>query len=244
MEIHGKTALVTGGAKRIGRAIALALAQEGMNLILHYHHSSREARGTQAEAERLGVRVHLIRANLEKLGEVNQLARKAFRIAPRIHLLVNNAAVFYKTPFGKIREKDWDYFFDINLKAPFFLAQRIGLEMFRQKEGKIINLVDWTAFRPYAGYLPYCASKAGLVAVTESLAKILAPHVQVNAIAPGPILPAAGSTPKENRKVVQRTPLKRFGEPEDIAEAVRFLVKVTDFVTGAVLPVDGGNLIA
>lgn len=244
MEICGKTALVTGAAKRIGRAIALALASEGMNLILHYHRSAREARQTQKEAERLGVCVHLIQADLGKFSGINRLIRESFRLSSRIHVLINSAAVFYKTPLGRVREKDWDEFFGVNLKAPFFLAQAVGLRMVRQKEGKIINLADWTAFRPYTQYLPYCVSKAGLVSVTQGLAKVLAPYVQVNAIAPGPILPAKGVSAKENQNVIRRTPLKRFGEPGDIVEAVRFLVKSTDFVTGTVLPVDGGNLIA
>lgn len=243
MEIQGKTALITGAAKRIGRAIALLLASEGVNLLLHYRRSRREALETQKEAERLSVRVRLIQADLAKFSGVRRLLREAYRQTPQIHLLINNASVFYKTPLGRVREKEWDEFFDVNLKAPFFLAQEIGLRMFRQKEGKIINLADWTAFRPYSQYLPYCASKAGLVALTQGLAKILAPYVQVNAIAPGPILPAAGTTKKEERKVLRRTPLKRYGEPSDIAEAVRFLVQSSDFVTGAVLPVDGGNLI-
>lgn len=244
MEIQGKTALVTGAAKRIGRSIALMLAGEGMNLLLHYHRSLAEVRETQRSAERLGVRVRLLRADLENFSEVRRLLRDAFRQSPRIHLLVNNASVFRSTPLGQIREKEWDQFLKVNLKAPFFLAQTLGLRMFRQKEGKIINLADWTAFRPYPHYLPYCVSKAGLVAVTQGLAKALAPYVQVNAIAPGPILPAKGSTREQNRKILKRTPLKRFGEPGDIAEAVRFLVKSTDFITGTVLPVEGGNLIA
>ncbi len=244
MEIQGKTALVTGAAKRIGRAIALTLASEGMNLLLHYRRSLKEIRETAKAAERLGVRVHLLRANLEKFTEINRLIREAFRRSPQIHLLVNSAAIFYPTPLGRVREKDWDEFLNVNLKAPFFLSQAVGIKMLRQKEGKIINLVDWTAFRPYTNYLPYCISKAGLVAVTQGLAKALAPHVQVNAIAPGPILPPAGATAKQNKIVIKRTPLKRFGEPSDIAEAVRYLVKSADFVTGAVLPVDGGNLVA
>lgn len=244
MEIQGKTALVTGAAKRIGRSIALMLAGEGMNLLLHYRRSLVEVRETQRSAERLGVRVHLLKADLENFSQLRRLIREAFRASPRIHLLVNNASVFHPTPLGRISEKEWDQFFKVNLKAPFFLAQALGLRMFRQKEGKMINLADWTAFRPYTHYLPYCVSKAGLVAVTQGLAKALAPHVQVNAIAPGPILPAEGSTREQNRKILRRTPLKRFGEPGDIAEAVRFLVKSADFVTGTVLPVDGGNLIA
>lgn len=244
MEIQGKTALVTGAAKRIGRSIALMLAEEGMNLLLHYHRSLGEVRETQRGAERLGVRVHLLKANLENFSHLRRLICEAFRISPRIHLLVNNASIFHPTPLGRIREKDWDSFLAVNLKAPFFLAQAFGLRMVQQKEGKIINLVDWTAFRPYTRYLPYCVSKSGLVAATRGLAKALAPHVQVNAIAPGPILPAKGSSREQNRKILKRTPLKRFGEPGDIAEAVRFLVKTTDFLTGVVLPVDGGNLIA
>lgn len=244
MEIQGKTALVTGAAKRIGRAIALMLAGEGMNLILHYRHSYREACETAEAARRSGGRVHLVRADLENFSEINSLIRKSFRISPRIHLLVNNASLFYPVPFGRIGEKEWNQFFDVNLKAPFFLAQALGLRMVRQKEGKIINLVDWAAAHPAPPYLPYGASKAALAAVTQGLAKALAPYVQVNAIAPGPILPARGSSAEENRKILKRTPLKRFGSPQDIAEAVRFLVKSTDFITGALLPVDGGNLIA
>ncbi|MBI4115104.1 MAG: SDR family oxidoreductase [Candidatus Omnitrophica bacterium] len=244
MEIQGKTALITGGAKRIGRSIALTLAGEGMNLLLHYHHSLKDAHETQKAAERLGARVHLLKADLGKSSDVHKLIREAYRHFPKVHVLVNNASIFYKTPLGKVKEKDWDTFFAINLKAPFFLAQAIGLKMFRQKEGKIINLIDWTAFRPYSRYLPYCASKAGLAAVTQGLAKILAPYVQVNGIAPGPILPSRDATFQENKRIIKRTPLKRFGDPGDIAEAVRFLVKATDFVTGAIFPIDGGNLIA
>lgn len=250
MEIQGKTALVTGGAKRIGKAISLALAAEGMNLLLHYRSSLKEAKETKEAAERMGVSVHLLKADLEKFSGVQGLIRQAYLVSPQIHLLVNNASIFYKTPLGNVRERDWNHFFDVNLKAPFFLSQAVGLRMLQQKSGKIINLIDWSAFRPYTKHIPYCASKAGLVAVTQGLAKALAPYVQVNGIAPGPILAAKrgtarrAPTPEENRRVIQRTPLKRFGEPGDIAEAVRFLVKSTDFITGAILPVDGGNLVA
>lgn len=244
MEIQGKTALVTGGAKRIGRAIALILAQEGMNLVLHYQSSYAQAYQTRKEAEEWGVSAELVQADLAHLSGVRHLIRQAYQKSSRIHVLVNNASIFYRTPLGHVQEKDWDAFFDINLKAPFFLTQAFGGRMCRQKEGKIINLIDWSAYRPYTQYLPYAASKAGLIAVTQGMAKAFAPHVQVNGIAPGPILPARGSRPEDNRRITSRTPLKRFGDPRDIAETVRFLVKSTDFVTGAVIPVDGGNLIA
>ncbi len=242
MEIQGKTALITGCAKRIGRALALGLAAEGMNLILHYHHSRGEAKQTLKMVERLGVKAYLLQADLGKFSELRRFTRQALD-KRKIHLLINNASVFYPTPLGKVREKDWDSFFNLHAKAPFFLSQEIGLAMRRQKEGKIINILDWIAFRPRTDFIPYCASKAALSSLTEGLAKALAPHVQVNAIAPGPILPASFSTAEKNRKVIQRTPLKRFGDPADIVEAVRFLVKSTDFVTGTVLPVDGGNLV-
>ncbi len=244
MEIQGKTALITGAAKRIGRTVALALAEEGMDLLLHYHRSEREARQTQKEAECRGVHVDLLKADLSRFTDVQKLIRSAFRQSPRISVLINNASIFYRTPLGRVREKDWDSFFDVNLKASFFLAEAIGRRMVSQGEGKIINLIDWTAFHPHPDYLPYAASKAGLVALTQGLARALAPRVQVNGIAPGPILPAQGAKPIDNRKIIQRTPLKRFGDPRDIAEAVRFFVQSTDFVTGAVIPVDGGNLIA
>lgn len=244
MEIQGKTALITGAAKRIGRAIALLLAEEGMDLLLHYHRSKREALRTRKEAEDRGVRVELFQADLNQFSEVRGLIRSVFRSNRRISVLINNASIFYKTPPGRIPEKDWDSFFNVNLKAPFFLAEAAGFHMARRREGKIINLIDWTAFHPHPDYLPYAASKAALAAVTQGLARAFAPHIQVNGIAAGPVLPARGSKPKDLRKIITRTPLKRFGEPRDIAETVRFLVKATDFITGAVIPVDGGNLIA
>lgn len=243
MELRGKTALVTGAAKRIGRSIALLLAQEGMHLLLHYHHSRREIENTRKSVEAHGVRADLLRADLGNFSEVKTLIRKAFKISPQISVLINNASIFYRTPVGKIREQDWDDFFSVNLKTPFFLAEAVGLRMARRKEGKIINLIDWTAFRPRADFIPYCASKAGLVAVTQGLALALAPHVQVNGIAPGPILPPDKGAQTEQAKVIRRTPLKRYGDPGDIVEAVRFLVQSTDYVTGTILPVDGGNLV-
>lgn len=244
MHLHGKTALITGAARRIGQAIALDLARQGMNLILHYRGSRKEAQETAEKAAAHGVKAYLIQADLRSLMEVRKLARQAFQRSPQIHVLINNASVFYKTPLGKVREKDWDELMDVNLRAPFFLSEAVGLRMVRQKQGKIINLTDWTAFRPREDYIPYCASKAGLVAVTLGLAKKLAPYVQVNGIAPGPILPPEGVASKDQPEVIRLTPLRRYGSPGDITAAIRFLIRETDFVTGIVLPVDGGNLAA
>ena len=250
MELRGKIVLITGAAKRIGREIALTLASQGASIILHYNRSSREASRLKKEIEDLGEKAFTLQADFSagKKSVSRTLVsfiHKIYRTVPRVDVLVNNAAIFYPTPAGRVREADWDDFMTVNLKVPFFLAQELGRRMVKQKSGKIINLADWTGVRPRPGYLAYCVAKAGLIAVTSGLAKAFAPHVQVNSVAPGPILPPAGELTKTAKKtIIHRTPLKRFGAPSDIAKAVRFLIEDGDFITGALLPVDGGNLIA
>ncbi|TMB12430.1 MAG: SDR family oxidoreductase, partial [Deltaproteobacteria bacterium] len=138
----------------------------------------------------------------------------------------------------------WDASLDVNLKAPFLLAWHLGRAMRTRGRGRIVNLADWAGERPYADYLPYCVSKAGVVSLTKALAKALAPAVQVNAVAPGPVMPPEDLTPSEREAIVRATPLRRFGTPEDVARCVRFLVEEADFTTGAVYLVDGGRLIA
>lgn len=249
MKLVGKVALVTGASKRIGREIALTLAERGVSLILHYRKSRREAENLCEEIRDRGSEAVLIQADFGHSrrplqARIRRFVREACRKAGRIDILVNNASVFYPTPFEQITEKAWDDFFTVNLKAPFFLSREIGLGMVRRKAGKIVNLVDASAFRPHPKYLPYALSKVGLAAATEGLAKALAPRVQVLSIAPGPILPARGSTHRQNDIIARKTLLKRFGHPRDIARTVRFFVEDTDYITGAVLPVDGGAFIA
>ena len=248
MELQGKVALITGAARRIGREIARTLAGRGVSVLIHYHRSAKEALALQKEIEMLGPRAFLVSADLAKtkglLAEIKRLHQQVKRVVPRVDILINNAAIFYPTPFGKISEKDWDAFLTVNLKAPFFLAQEIGAQMLKHKSGKIINLVDWVGFRPYSHYLPYSIAKAGLVAATKGLAKVLAPEVQVLGIAPGPILAAKGMSARQKLAATKRTLLKRFGDPSDIAAAVLFLLEDTDFMTGAVIPVEGGSLVA
>lgn len=248
MNLQGKNVLITGAARRIGKAIALCLAARGARILLHYHQSQKEAVRLRDEIESLGGEALLFKAGFsggpKTLPAVKKFAAEIYKKAGRVDVLVNNASIYYPTPLGKITEKDWDNFLGINLKVPFFLSQEIGIRMVKQKSGKIINLVDWMALRPSENYLPYCISKAGLAAATKGLAKALAPHVQVVSIAPGPILPPPGITATRKNKVIARTPLKKFGTPEDIAAAVRFVVEDTDYITGAFIPVDGGNLIA
>lgn len=237
--------MITGAAVRIGREIALTLASRGASIVIHYHDSAKPARQLAQEIEMLGARAFLISADFShRVGalvpSLQEFVRNVERAAGKIDVLINNAAIFYPTPFGKIVEKDWDAFLTTNLKAPFFIAQEFGKKMAARKSGKIVNLVDWTALRPAANYLPYAISKAGLWAATTGLAKALAPHVQVAGIAPGPILPAKGSSAKEQKQVASKTLLKRFGHPREIAQAIRFFIEDTDFVTGAMIPVEGG----
>lgn len=247
MNLQGKKVLITGAAKRIGREIALALSAGGACILAHYRHSKKEAAGLQKEIEENGGRAFLFQADFSANpleSKIRGFVKEIYKKAGEVDVLVNNASAFYPAPFGKIKEKQWDEFLTANLKAPFFLSQEIGIRMLKQKSGKIINLLDWTAERPYTDYLPYCISKGGLLTATRGLAKALAPHVQVVGIEPGPILPAAGMNRKKQNKAVQKTLLKRFGHPRDIAETVRFFIEGTDFITGACLPVDGGAMLA
>lgn len=247
MELQGKTVLITGAAKRIGREIALNLAARGARIVIHYRRSRREALALRSEIFAKGGDAMLFQADFSASGlqpKIRRFIKEVYAKAGSLDVLINNASDFYPTPFGKITEKVWDDLFASNLKAPFFLAQEIGMRMLKQKSGKIINLLDWTAERPHPDYLPYCIAKGGLLTATRGLAKALAPHVQVAGIEPGPILPPPGTPASKKNKAAQKTLLKRFGHPRDIAEAVRFFVESTDFVTGVCLPVDGGAMLA
>lgn len=245
MKLKGKTAFVTGAAKRVGREIALGLADRGANIVVHYNTSAADARRTVAEIKARGVDAIAVKANQAKAAEVRAAVAKALKHFGLVEILVNSAAVYRKTPFDKLGEKDWDYHIDANLKGPFLLALELGRHMKRRGiAGKIINFADWAAIRPYANYLPYCVSKAGVICLTRSLAKALGPKIQVNAIAPGPVLLPPDFSAKERREVIKATLVKRIGSPQDIVNAVIFLIEGSDFITGHTLVVDGGRLIA
>ena len=240
MDIEGKVALVTGGAKRVGRSIALALAERGAELVLHYHGSDCEAQEVLALLKRAGGKPVAVQGDVSVTADVDRIVETAMQAFGRIEILVNNAAIFYRTPFEELTEADWDRFLDVNLKGPFLLCRKIGAIMLRQGQGKIINLADVAGQKVWAEYLPYSVSKAGVIAFTAGLAKALAPHVQVNAIAPGTVLLPDGTSPEERERAVRRVPLGRLGSPEDIARAVVYLIE-SDFVTGEVLRIDGGQ---
>jgi NAD(P)-dependent dehydrogenase (short-subunit alcohol dehydrogenase family) len=240
MEIEGKVALVTGAAKRVGRSIALALAERGAELVVHYRDSEREAHEVLAQAKRYGGKPVAVRADLASSADLAEMVETAMRAFGRIEILVNSAAVFYRTPFASLTEADWDRFLTVNLKAPFLLCRQIGEIMRRQGRGKIVNLADIAGSKVWAEFIPYAVSKAGLLALTAGLAKALAPAVQVNAIAPGTVLLPEESTPEEREQALRRVPLKRLGSPEDVVRGVLYLIE-SDFVTGEVLNVDGGQ---
>lgn len=241
MDISGKTILITGAAVRVGRAISLELASAGAQLFCHFHSSSDAAESLASDLSARNCTYHIIQADLRKITHTNRLVEKAVERFGRVDVLINNAAVFYRTPLESVTEEDWDTFFDLNLKSAFFLARAAGLHMRKQGGGKIINIGDAAASSPFPAYLPYTLTKAGIVAMTRGLAKALAPEVQVNCINPGPVMMPQNQDETERRFALQQTLLKREGEARDVARAVRFLIEGSDFITGAVLPVDGGR---
>jgi NAD(P)-dependent dehydrogenase (short-subunit alcohol dehydrogenase family) len=244
MELKGKVALVTGSAKRVGRAIAAALAERGASVAIHYRSSKDEADQLARELSGSGVRAQAFHADLEKVHEIEAMTQEVLRVFGRIDVLVNSASVFYRKPIEEVTEYDWDRNLNTNLKAPFFLSKFAGLAMRRQGAGKIVNIGDWAAVRPYKNYLPYTVSKSGLVGLTRALAKALAPEVQVNCVALGPVLPPNEYDEKEVETLIKGTLVNRLGSPEDVARAVLFLCEGTDFATGSTLMLDGGRLLA
>jgi NAD(P)-dependent dehydrogenase (short-subunit alcohol dehydrogenase family) len=244
VELRGRWALVTGAAKRVGRVIALELARHGANVVVHYNSSAADADATVRELTGLGVEAFALAADLGKTAEVERLAADAETRSGGVSVLVNSASNYLRVPFDDLTEAAWDASLDVNLKAPFLLGWHLGRAMRARGDGRIVNIADWAGERPYSDYLPYCVSKAGVICLTKALAKALAPEVQVNAVAPGPVLLPEDMTDAERAAVVRATPLKRIGKPEDVAACVRFLVTEANFSTGAIYHVDGGRLIA
>ena len=241
MKLDGRVALVTGAARRLGRAIAEGLAARGARVAVHYGRSADEAAAVVAGIRAAGGDAAAFAADLAVTAEVERLADTVSAQLGQVDVLVNSASVFYRTPIDTVGVDEWQENLAVNLTAPYVLSLRLGRAMRARGAGKIVNIGDADAERPYRDYVPYAVSKAGLVALTRGLAKALAPEVQVNCVAPGPILMPAGSDEEERARILARTPLRRFGDPDDIVAAVLFLVEQGDFITGATLPVDGGR---
>jgi len=230
----GKVVLVTGAARRIGRAIALRLAAEGARVAIHYQRSESEARRT---AEDCGG-AELFGANLESVAEIAGMFAAVHSRMGRLDALVNNAARFNHIDPLEITEGDWDFIHSVNLKAVFFCCQQGARLMLPAGGGRIVNISSLGGIRPWAGHAHYCASKAGVIMLTRALAKAWAPRITVNSVAPG-VIPF-DDIDERGKRLIGETPAGRGGTPEEIAEAVLYFLRAGDFVTGQTLAVDGG----
>ena len=259
ISLQNQTVVVTGGAKRLGRAIVLQCAAAGANVAVTFNHSEAEARELieMLQIEYSKARFACFRAELSQSEDVRRLTDEVVQTFGRVDALVNNAAIFRRTPFETMTENDFDNHIASNLKAPFLLCKSFGDVFLRQKSGAIVNIADIHGLRPLKNYIPYCVSKAGVISLTEGLAKALAPHVRVNCLCPGTILPPSetqnapaqsvempGSKEEYSDDMAQltaRIPLGRLGSPKEIAQTVVFLIGGPQFISGAILPVDGAE---
>jgi len=244
--VQGKVVLITGGAKRVGAATCRRLHSAGANLMLHYRVSAGEARLLQAELNHQRKdSVALIQADLLDIAKLPAMVEQTVQSFGRLDALVNNASSFFQTPVGEITAASWEDLIGTNLRAPLFLSQAAAPAL-KKSLGAIVNITDIHAERPLKNYVVYSVAKAGLVGLTRSLARELAPEVRVNAIAPGPILWPDDETFDElsRQRIISHTPLKREGTPEDIAKAVHFLLAEATYVTGETINVDGGRHVA
>lgn len=243
-DLQNKTALITGASRRIGAVIARTLHAAGMNITLHY-------RGSKEEAEKLANEFNLqrensciaIRLDLHDTAALPDLIEQSQQHWGQLDLLVNNASTFYPTHIGKMTEQHWDDLIGSNLKAPLFLSQA-ATPYLKQSNGCIVNIVDIHADKPMKNHTIYCAAKAGLAMITKSLAKELGPEIRVNGVAPGAIMwPENELDDAVQNDIVERTALKRSGMPDDIAATVLFLARDAHYITGQIIPVDGGRSI-
>ena len=241
-ELTDRVVLITGAARRIGAAIARCLHAAGARVAVHHHRSGQEARAlvAQLNAAREGSAIAL-QADLLELDALPPLVTRATQAWGRLDVLVNNASSFYPTPVGTITAAQWMDLMGTNLRAPLFLSQAAAPAL-RESQGLILNITDIHGVRPLRHHPVYSAAKAGLIMLTQSLARELAPAVRVNAIAPGPVLfPAQGLSPQVEAEILERTLLKRRGSPEDIAQAALYFAAHAPYVTGQMLAVDGGR---
>ena len=243
MTLDGRVTLVTGGAIRVGRAIVQALAAEGATVAVHHHGSADEAQTLVAELRKAGRRAEAFRADLTDDAQLAALVTQVERTLGPLQVLVNSAARFTRAPFldtdGAALDAEWR----LNARAPFLLTRAVARGMVERREGVVVNVLDiGGALVPWRGYAAYCMTKAALAMLTQVLALELAPHVRVNGVAPGTVLPPESLGADEREQLRARIPLERFGTPEDVAATVRFLIAGPDFVTGQVIAVDGGRV--
>ncbi|MBX3082808.1 MAG: SDR family oxidoreductase [Anaerolineae bacterium] len=243
IDLKGKVALVTGSARRVGQRIALTLAENGMDVVIHYgsDSSAEDAAKTADQARALGVRAEVIQADLRQRDEIDQLFARLDQNFGRLDVLVNSAASFDKSDITKISLEDWEATLNLNLTAPFLCSQH-AVHLMREHKtgGSIINILDLSAFGVWRTFAAHSVSKVGLKALTEVLALNAAPDIRVNAIAPGPVLRDDGNSPERWEQIGKGLPLQKTGDPVDVAQAVVFLA-TQPFLTGVTIRVDGGE---
>lgn len=237
-KLAGKNILITGGAHRIGRALSIAVAKEGGTVILHYGQSKVKALETQKKIHSLNSKAYLIQADLSNEEQTTQLIQRAMEFG-QLYALINNAAIFTDFKFQNTTIDDWHRNIDINVTAPFLLSKSFVQSIQAQQHGRIINILDWRAFRPGADHFAYTISKSALLALTYALAKTLAPNITVNGIALGAILPPSDG--KQNNRILDNIPAKRWARIEEVQETLIFLLSGPDYITGEVIHVDGGR---
>jgi pteridine reductase len=240
-DLQGRTALVTGGAHRIGRALVLSLARAGADIALHYHGSGEASRRTAAEVEALGRRVVRLQADLAEADEAVALGDRTVEALGRLDVLVNSAALFESKPFLDITAEDWDRVMAVNVRAPFLLLQATAPHL-AASNGLAVNIADVSGLRPWPAFPHHSVSKAALVHLTKVAARALAPDVRVNCIVPGTVLPPEDYTAEQLQESRDRTVLGRLGSPDDVAHALLMLVR-SEFTTGSVVVVDGGRML-
>jgi len=240
MELRGRVALVTGAGRRLGRAMAAALAGRGMTVAIHHHASSAGAHELRDEIVGSGGRAACFAADLSDAAAARELPARVVRELGGLHVLVNSAAVMHRLRFDEITPDQWDVILDLNLRSVFFCTQGAAPAL-RAARGKVINLADLSGIQPWPGFAAHSISKAGVIMLTRVMARSLAPEVTVNAIAPGAVLVPDDYDAEERERLARSTPLRRLGSPSDAVSALLYLLEGGDFVTGEVLVVDGGR---
>jgi NAD(P)-dependent dehydrogenase (short-subunit alcohol dehydrogenase family) len=240
MKIAGKVALVTGGAHRVGKAITMMLAKAGADVIVNYYSASTDAEQTVAEAQTLGVRARAIQCDVAEWTEVQSMADAIIEEFGGVDIIVNSASLFDKTPFPTDDLSTWHRVTAVSIDGPFYVCNALTPSMLARGGGSIVNIVDLSAWEPWVNFAAHSVSKAALLAFTKQLALELAPTVRANAVAPGPVLPPPNYDERQAEKAARRTLLDRWGKPEDVAFAVRYLLEA-EYVTADIITVDGGE---
>jgi NAD(P)-dependent dehydrogenase (short-subunit alcohol dehydrogenase family) len=243
MDLHGKAALVTGGATRVGRAISLALARAGADVIVNYHTSAAEADVTAADVAGMGRRVMPYRADVAQADQVQGMMDAAVERFGRLDVLVNSASIWKGSPWPDVSEAEWELLHGVAAKGAFLCARAATPFLKANGDGAIVNITDLSALAPFPGFVSHSTAKAAVLSLTRALAIEMAPVVRVNAIAPGAVLPPPDFTPEQIALAANMNLLNRWGSAENIADAVVFLAQA-DFITGILLPVDGGEMLA